>query len=887
MKNFLKMGFAALATLMSSLMLFAAVVMENEPNNTLQSAQPVILGDSIQGLVSSDTDIDYFKYTLSEGTYMFYFTYPNGNPGFEDWVTVVDVNGIEFPHACYDVSGQQVSYIKICNATTAFVKVHKNATSGLTNKPYQIKMVADPDDPKECNDDKLTARVINDPGVYTGKMPVKNDPDVLKINSKSGIFGVAINTPLQPSLAFSLELYQGNNPIPIATTTSGYDLNYNLPANGVYYLSIKYALDTMSQYPYQVSMLYTPDTCNLPTIGVVNVQKSGKTVTLNTIVQNQDSLSINWGDGTFSDSLTHTYTNNGNYTISIAAINSCGVATATTTAYILTARFRLVPVENVVPGTPVKMALVCEEGEFQAATLQFTFVADASKVQISGVLPGTLNTNNLQKNTDLTSFGYGRVAGNFNPNGSETVSQGDTVLYLLINTIGAVKGDSVAVDLNGSLSFVFGAFILGSAEEIDTDLTPGSITFVKDVPFKVGIKTPTFVPVSNVKVTFTSADTTITAFTDVNGLVDIILPYSTQYTVTCQKDTVLLNGISPVDAFKINRAIVLLNNNGTTAYSYIAADFDCSSSINTLDPVKILQYIVGLIPTAPCAQLEFIDAAHVFLPYATNAATYFNYPTQVIVTNPNTTTGADAKFICVVRGDYDHNANPGLTNSDLNDRGLPSDAKFSYSVLEEDGKLKVRLSPETALEIASGAFTLGYDTDNFRFQELTMVQSHNATVVYKEIAPGKINLAFMNTVGENMSLLSDMPFIELTFNVVKSPSMTFDLSLLKDAIEPEISDNDGNLKSVAISRASALEVQTNQMFRFYPNPTQNDLLVSLPEPMDANLVMVDANGRTVFSQIGTKVWQMVVPTDQLSNGVYTCRLSTNGQTINRKIVVAH
>lgn len=80
MSKTLRLGWTALATLMSALALFAAIVTETEPNNTPAAAQPVVLGDTMQGIISADTDVDYFKYTLSEGTYIFKVMYPEGDP---------------------------------------------------------------------------------------------------------------------------------------------------------------------------------------------------------------------------------------------------------------------------------------------------------------------------------------------------------------------------------------------------------------------------------------------------------------------------------------------------------------------------------------------------------------------------------------------------------------------------------------------------------------------------------------------------------------------------------------------------------------------------------------------------------------------------------------
>ncbi len=880
MKNFTKMAITATALVLSVFMVWANIINEIEPGNDT-TPQIFMIGDTIRGEISTLPDQDNFKATMSPGMYKFTQTYPAGIQE-KDWVEIKNAQGIKLPMDCYWPNANTlVSYFKVCTTQEVFVTVLANQNTGLIGAPYELTVAAVPEDPNECNDTNATARTVTDAGVQQGMFPVKNDPDVFRFSAEAGVFGFAANTPQQSSLPFKIELYEGNSTTPLASTASGFDLNTNLPNTGIYYLKLDYAQDTNAQFPYSASFLFTPApfvSCDTAIVGVIDIQKQGKTITLNLSQVFVDSLSINWGDGTVSDSLTHTYALNGNYTITITAFNACSSATATTTTSILTAKFKMVWVENQLPGTPAKVAFVCEEGEVQAANMEASLMTNWGKLSFVGMEDGKLKTAGLVKNTDPTSPGYGRIAGTFNANGSETISQGDTLFYFLFDTQNAQKGDSIPINLNGALQFAFYAFVLGNPELVDSQVTPGGIEFVKDINLKISIQTPTFIPVDSVEVTITTIDTTIIAFTNANGLLEITIPYSTGIVINCKKIKQVLGGISSVDAFKINRVIVLLPVSGATQYSFIAADFDCTNTISTLDAVKILQYLVGITNAPPCDQLVFIDKAYQFPPYTGQASYFTGYPTTINLNNANPNATAELAFTCVIRGDFDGNASPNFGGEPtIEDRSM---ARMNYQAIQEGSQTRVLLTPEAGLAIATGQFSLDIPK-GYVFKSAKLVQG-NQSCALQAFSPteGRVNVAFSSLDGNNIPRDMALPLIE----IILEGTGTFDMSFATNGgLDALIADKHLNISAITMERNNtpSLSDDGGLNFKVFPNPVSDVLRVSLPALSDASIEILDPMGRVVLTQQAAQVYQLELPVVSLPVGQYFLRVRTTNQVFQQ------
>lgn len=863
---------------------------EVEPNNTQLQAQVIQLNDTVKGRISNLADLDFFSIRLSAGAYQLAIFYSgNVEPPVRDWFELKDSTGTEVKHYCF-YPGRSIHLVqfKICSPMTLTFKALANTDFGLSNRDYLFKFQPDAEE-YECDDTPQSARLITQPGSFKSKIGLPGDVDFIRIpNVQPGVFSAAINNPQDPSIPFSLKLFKSlSDNSPFASNTPGQnDLNLNISTAGELYLQVSYVdADTASSSPYLGSVIYTAgpvDTCtNLPVVGIRRVDRKGKKVSLDAILQGIDSLYIDWGDGSHSDSLVHTYVNNGDYHISIRGFNDCGTDTAETEVSILTARFRLAHVEKVPFGSTVRVPLILVEGEFAPASMTGTVsLSNPGLADWVGLVSGKLRTNGLVNN-----LANGRIAGTFS-SGSEVLSIGDTVLFLTFKIKPGVKpGDSSAVSIDGALPFVFSAFINGAPEEINpSEFEAGSIVIVKNVSITVNAKTTKGQPISNAKISITPSEgAPIELKTDANGKISVELPYAVKYTISCKKDTFIINGLTPNDVFIINRILVLLSNNNIDQYSFIAADFDCDGRISVNDGVKILQYIVGLLSAPPCGSYAMIPANHNFGPYP--SPTFFNYLSVVELLNPDPGMAQEVTFIGVLKGDVNHSSTNGFKAEDES----AAVNQWTYAQQQEGNYVKVKLQAEAG-EVVGGVASFDFDSKNFEFVGAQFLQAPESKLLVSNGGKeGEIKFAFVSQSGNPFQVDGSSALVELLFRR-KTGKADFQLKTSRRGLLSQSFDETGKASSItlmpAIKTPSRGTAPRNAVV-VYPNPvTQGDLHIAMTSDAPADIQLYDSLGRLVFQAQGISSTQVDIPTQQLAKGIYLLRVQQNGQRSTHKINLA-
>ncbi len=862
---------------------FAAQVPEKEPNNTIAGAQPILLADTVTGIVSSASDWDGYRIQLPVGAYTIAFSYPSGVGNFNDWFDLVDVNFVAIePHRCYWVGGNvvQVLHVKVCAPVAAYFTVQMNQAAGQpTGKNYRFWILNDKGDP-ECDDQASTANVLTQPGVWQSRLATAGDEDWVKIpNVGTGPFSAAVNNPTE-NIPFSMQLFKDPAGAALASATQG-SLNTSIAQPGAYYLRIRYANpDTASRFGYLTSIVYSATAC-VPVVGITNIQKAGRKATLSAVIQNADSVAVNWGDFTVNDTLVHEYAADGSYTVTITAFNACGSTTATAQLNVLLIECDVLFLENVPPNDTIKVPVVVLNGEAQVAGLTGTLsMSNPAAGQFIGFASGTLNTSGFVFNP-----ANGRFATSFAAGGSETLAIGDTLFYLCYLT-GSTPGDSTGVDLNGgALPFQFTVFVLGQPEPAATTVLPGGFQIVEDVLLSMLVKTPTGLFVSNVKVEIVTPDTTLSGYTDQQGILAIKVPFAAKYTIRCGKDTTLLVGVE--NSFLVNRVIVLLQNNGFTAYSYVAADFDCDGQITVSDAVKILQYIVGLIPV-PCQQLVFIDGQHVFPAYPD--PTYQQFPQEIVINNPNPKTGESRTVIATVRGDLKHTTDPGLTGGGTEDRD-PHTATWTYTAREENGFAEALLRADQWLGLAGGSLHFAFDATQFEYvgAEMLQGQAESILVVNDQAATsaGQLKIAFIQRHGQPLRFDAALPLLRLRFRSTQ-PAVKRDLTLALGQNEMPSRTFDATGKSAEVTllrEENTTPPSAAAEPSCYPNPATSTLWVSLPSGTAERVEVFDMSGNLVFSVENVAGYQVSVPVGHLPSGLYTVLVATSERVFHQQVEV--
>lgn len=865
MANVHKKGLGLVLFLSIIFLCFGQIKPEFEPNNSTASAQGFNLGDTLSGRISSFTDVDYFKITLPVGAYQLSTFYPGGEPRNRDWFELLGPDGKEIPSVCfYPGGGVHLAQFKICTQQEVYFKALANTDFGLSNRSYAFTIRSDNGNEQECNDQFTSAKVIKEPGEVQGKINIRQDVDWIKLSGvKAGIVSMSINAP-GSNIPFSLALYDNPTQNPMAVNNGRSDLNTSVVKDGDYYLAIKYADDTASMFPYRLALIYTPtsDTCEKPAIGVIRNVVDQRKVTVETLINNADSLLINWGDGTQSDTLSHEYAQNGTYNIELRAINRCSVAIAETKVSILTAKFELGKVKNVLPNTIVKVPLISREGEFPVVGVIGTVQSDKSIAEWVGFESGTVEVRNITSN-----LSNGQFAGVFSPNGNETSSIGDTLFYVLFKISATARpGDSTSVDLNGALAFTFSAFLNGETFDVPTTLIPGSITLVKNITLRVNIKTADGESFPYVYVKISSGGGSKTFQTDRFGNLEAILSYSDHFEVVAFKDTIFLSGLSPVDVFLLNRILVGLPNPGLSKSSIYGGDYNCDGKLSVLDGVAILQQLVGLLSSTNCtSSVKFIPKDYIFPAYPAN--NYFQVPNSINIHSPNPDKAINIDIEAVISGDLNKSWHySGLRRSE-DEPELDAQWKASEAILAGE-KLQITLSPEEK-DLVGGVLELQFDAQHFDFHNLEL-EGFQWALNANQSSQGKLKLAFAKLGARSEG---EIPNVVLNFKK-KRPQISGDA--LKLDIKPSIViDKEGRHFLPKIAAVQNSHLATPPQIKIYPNPVSDVLRIEGGFTPNTMVMLQDALGKTIFKVFSPQHELLEIPVKHLPAGNYF--LHVNGK----------
>lgn len=193
--NIFKLMFSAMFVLAMTLCIktqvMAAVVYEQETNETYATATEISAGDSVVGNISSASDIDIYKIIASDNGKIelnFSHTYENS---YDDWdvETYIYENGQYTKLSSYNIdlnSNEKVSmsYIGVKKGSIYYVEVSR-CCSGIIGKSYTLQTSFTPSEyvEKELNNIYNMATPITLNNSYNGVINKSDDKDYYKITA--------------------------------------------------------------------------------------------------------------------------------------------------------------------------------------------------------------------------------------------------------------------------------------------------------------------------------------------------------------------------------------------------------------------------------------------------------------------------------------------------------------------------------------------------------------------------------------------------------------------------------------------------------------------------------------------------------------------------------
>lgn len=596
--------------------------------------------------------------------------------------------------------------------------------------------------------------------------------------------------------------------------------------------------------------------CEAPEVGIAQMTAPGGVVSFTSVVVNGSVVSWNFGNGTTSTEANPTvmYSVNGSYSVTLTAQSACGaIATATTTVVILNGDFALGSAEGVA-GQIIYIPLlsVSYDGPITSILAELRF--DASVGRLVGFEDGRLQMNTGAFNPAINTFSY-----LFNSSGGETVVPGDTLFLIAIELVGEPGDSSIISVTGGSVVFEITGLIGAEARPILGSVIDGSFAIYGNIPINLSVRTPFGLPISNAEVAVETSDSTYIFHTNAGGVLETTVLYSEALNISVRKDTLIRAGISPADAFYFNRLIVQLSIPTLTPYTQLAGDVDCNGSFTTLDVVKILQWLVGLIDF-PCqdGQIKFVPASHPMPPYPSPG--YFDVPSNLVLENVDPAIGVNEVILGIVLADADGNAAPGFTQGE--ERTLNTAAWTYFTYQHADGTTRIRIhADQTAL--LGGLLDLRFGSGG-RYLGYNWLGGSQAQVVLNETYAqrGLFKLAFIGTDGALSRQGEGM--LELIFE--RDPG---ELSIHEDS---QLYETSGNRLGIELS---ALKNTAGNTAGVAPNPAFGSFRVSWASNTASQQFQI-------MNTQGSRVFQAEVANGQILDaplpaGIYLWKLA-DGQS---------
>jgi len=352
------------------------------------------------------------------------------------------------------------------------------------------------------------------------------------------------------------------------------------------------------------------------------------------------------------------------------------------------------------------------------------------------------------------------------------------------------------------------------------------------------VRTEIFQPIEGVSVQLfaPAIPVDVTQLTDEMGTVFFEpLPDSTDFSLSCSKNSGVANGVTTLDMILISRHILGIEP-FSSPYKLIAADANRSGSVTGFDLIVIRDLILGLITEFPNnTSWRFLPSDYIF-PNPNN-------PFQGPLTNAGTYTAPVLLPIDITGikvGDVNNTADP-LALTTIDERELKT-------LFFETSHKKVQAGEEfiatfSSMEQAEGfQFTLhaeGLDIlevlpgTGISMEQFAVFPTQNALTVACETG-GKARFA-LRLKSQRSGELSDM--LRLSSEITTA-----------EAYLPAPANEQPEIASVALGFREAGDVF--QLHQNVPNPAagQTGISFSLPSEMETSLIIFDSAGRTVYSK---------------------------------------
>ena len=373
--------------------------------------------------------------------------------------------------------------------------------------------------------------------------------------------------------------------------------------------------------------------------------------------------------------------------------------------------------------------------------------------------------------------------------------------------------------------------------------------------------------------------------TGVDGTFQFSMNYG-DYDVTPEKDVNYLNGVTTYDLVLISKHILGLEILDSP-YKVIAADANASSSVTTLDIVKLRSLILHIdTELSNNTSWRFVDANYIF--NNPNNPLAESFPEYVDLDG---TSSAPVNFTAIKIGDVNGTASP---NSLLGTETRTMDGKLALqakaTAVAAGETFTVDFTAKDFNNIAGYQFTLGFDNSVVEFVDVTSnlegLTADNFGLT--KTGEGVITTSWNSNKGVNVE--NNEVLFSVTF-VANANVSTQDVININSRYTTSEAYNGSDLFDVVLEFNGTETANGFELYQNTPNPFKAETLIgfNLPEAGEVTLKVFDVSGRILrLMEIdAAKGFNSVNVNREGLNatGVLYYQLETATETATRKMII--
>jgi hypothetical protein len=398
-------------------------------------------------------------------------------------------------------------------------------------------------------------------------------------------------------------------------------------------------------------------------------------------------------------------------------------------------------------------------------------------------------------------------------------------------------------------------------------------------------------PVPGVEVSLTG-DVTANQTTGLPGTYLFGIPDNTNTTVACNKVTAGNAGLTGADVLLIKRHVLMIQQL-TSPYQYVAADVSGEGTLSLIDYARIQQVALGLLDhITGSPDWKFVPKSYVF---PNPPLSMLPFP-QSISHTPANMDFLDDDFVAVRMGDVNGSITPTFTNDDVFDRSETFLFRLDERNFQAGEIIEVPFKAMNFTDRSGWQMTVNFDPNVFELEGIVpgvLPEMSDANFGTMRVNEGQLTTLWVTP--EPMTIADGEVLFTLKFKVLRNGgSLAEVLRPGSEITRAEAYDRDGSTMKLDfefVQPQTGAEAASFALYQNQPNPFNSTTAIGfrLPESGRATFRVFNASGQLVKMVVGNfeKGYnELNFRRDELgAPGVYYYELETAKNSDRKKMIL--